>query len=119
MIGSGIKEIFVIQHCVDMRKSFDGLLSEARKLMLDPFDGECLVFIGRCKRRIKILFGDKFGLWVCSRRFEASAIKTDFRFLTEPSFVQVSEAELLMLLEGARFTVSERAKIWRPKENHL
>lgn len=96
MIGHNIKEIFVVQHQVDMRKSFDGLLSESRQLLLNPFEGDCVVFVGRCKRRIKILFGDKFGLWLCLRRFEGSAIKTEFRFLVDPCFVQISEAECLL-----------------------
>lgn len=114
MLNVPFREIFVVQHQVDMRKSFDGLLAEARQLLLSPYDGDVVVFVGKSKRIIKTLFGDNKGLWLVLRRFDAGALRTEFRFLVDPSFVQVTQAELMLLMEGSAYQITDRAPSWKP-----
>lgn len=98
---------------MDFRKGIDGLLAECYKIELNPYRGECVVFVHRSLRKIKVIGGDEKGLWLLLRRFEGGAIKKFFSFLLEPSFYQISQAELAMLLEGATFEITARASPWK------
>jgi transposase len=103
-----LRFIHLSQHRVDFRKSHDGLLAEAYKMDLDPFAGDVVLFVGRCRRRMKLLFADDTGLWVAFKRFNAESMKTRFRFLEEPQFNKISMAELQMFFEGAAYTIEKR-----------
>jgi hypothetical protein len=113
MLVSNIKEIFIAQHAVDFRKGADGLLAECYKVELNPYQGECVVFVHRSLRKIKVIGGDEKGLWVLLRRFEGGAIKKIFNFLLEPSFYEISQGELTLLLEGATFEIKAKAPPWK------
>ena len=55
----------------DMRKSFDSLQALVRDhLGLDAFAGHLFVFSSRRKDRVKILYWDRDGFAVWSKRFE-------------------------------------------------
>lgn len=113
MLLSNIKEIYIAQHAIDFRKGIDGLLSECYKIELNPYQGECVIFIHRSLRKIKVIGGDEKGLWLLLRRFEGGAMKKIFSFLLEPSFYQISQGELSMLLEGATIEVKARVDPWK------
>ena len=50
------QRIFLARAVVDMRKSFDSLVSLVRnQLGKDPFAGDVFVFVGRHRNRVKIL----------------------------------------------------------------
>ena len=56
---------------VDMRKSFNGLWSEAsEQLKEDPFSGALFVFTNKRRDRIKVLYWDGSGVWICAKRLE-------------------------------------------------
>ena len=117
MWATRIREIFIAQHCVDFRKGADGLLAECYHMELDPYQGDCVVFLHRSRRMLKVIGGDEFGVWVLLRRFEGGAMRELFPFLDNPCFVCASQAELAMLLEGATFEVTSKIKPWK-KETH-
>ena len=96
------------QHRVDFRRQHQGLLAEAYKLNLDPFCGDILIFIGKGKRRIKVLYADESGLWLSSKLFTTDYMKTKFNFLLNPSCNIISTAELAMLIEGTKYIVEKR-----------
>jgi hypothetical protein len=75
---------------------------------LDPFAGDVVLFIGRCRRRMKLLFADDSGLWLAFKRFNAETLKTRFRFLSDPQTNRISMAELQMFFEGKAYTVDRR-----------
>jgi transposase len=106
------KRILVAEYFVNFRKSHDGLLAEARKNGLDPFLGDVLVFLSRCRRKIKVLYSDKTGLWLSYKRFSAGTIKTKLKFLVEYSVKEITTAELSMLLEGNEYSLTKKAKEW-------
>jgi transposase len=103
-----LRFIHLAMHRVDFRKSHDGLLAEAYKMELDPFCGDVILFVGRCRRRMKLLFADHTGLWVAFKRFNAESMKTRFRFLVDAQFNKISMAELQMFFEGAAYTIEKR-----------
>ena len=102
--------VHVAMHKVDFRKSHDGLLAECYHMGLDPFAGDVVLFVGRCRRRMKLLFADESGLWLAFKRFNAESMKTHFRFLVDPQVTKISVAELQMFFEGSAYTVDKRLK---------
>src|SRR5438046_9930143 len=63
----------------DMRKSFDGLHALVREhLGLDAFAGELFVFASRRKGRVKIMYWDRDGLAMWSKRLEGGTYAVPF-----------------------------------------
>jgi transposase len=68
---SAATRVFVALDPVDMRKSFNGLYAYVRTVLgEDPVGGHLFVFANRLRNRVKILYWDGSGLWVCAKRLE-------------------------------------------------
>jgi transposase len=66
--------IFVALNPVDMRKSFNGLYAYVQTVLgQDPLTGHLFVFTNRLKNRVKVIYWDGSGLWVCAKRLERSS----------------------------------------------
>ena len=64
-------KVYLAVKPVDMRKSFNGLWSEAsEQLKEDPFSGALFVFTNKRHDRIKVLYWDGSGVWICAKRLE-------------------------------------------------
>ena len=107
-----VRRVWLAYHRVDFRKQERGLLAEVFSLGLDPFKGDLVIFIGRGRRVVKLLFADASGIWLGKKSFSAESMKTHFHFLSRPKIKAISPAELAMLLEGAAYQVSKRTKNW-------
>ena len=58
-----------------LRKSLDPLAGVVRSsLQLDPLSGHLFVFSNQRRHRVKILFCDKSGWWLCAHRLEAGTL---------------------------------------------
>ena len=58
----------------DMRKGFEGLYGLVRdQLQLEPLSGHIFIFSNAPRNRLKLLFWDGSGLWVCAKRLERGA----------------------------------------------
>src|SRR5260370_31576374 len=65
--------VYLCLTACDMRKSFDGLHALVREhLELDAFAGHLFVFASRRRDRVKILYWDRDGFAVWSKRLERS-----------------------------------------------
>ena len=54
-----------------MRKGFEGLYGMVRdRLQCDPLSGHVFLFANARRNRMKLVFWDGSGLWVCSKRLE-------------------------------------------------
>jgi transposase len=63
--------IFVAVGPTDMRKQFDGLIAAARDVLkADPLSGHVFAFGNRRRDRLKLLFFDRTGFWLCAKRLE-------------------------------------------------
>lgn len=113
MLPVTVRRVLLASHRVDFRRQHDGLLAEAYRIGAQPYDGDCIVFIRKDRTQIRVLVGDRYGLYLVSRRFEGGRLRMLLKFAEQPSAKTVSSGELSLLLEGSSFTVHKRAKAWR------
>lgn len=65
---------------VDMRKSFNGLYGLARgQFQEDPLSGALFVFISRRATQMKVLYFDRSGFCIWTKRLEAGRFIGDWR----------------------------------------
>lgn len=82
----------------DMRKSFDGLHAlVCRELQCDPLSGRLFVFVNRRGTQIKVLYFDRSGLCVWSKRLERGRFIGDWRAVRSR---EMDWTGLKLLLEG-------------------
>lgn len=96
---SSATRIFLACGVTDMRKSFNGLYALAKgHFDSDPVNGHLFLFSNRRRDRLKVLFWDGTGLWVCAKRLE----KGTFAWPEKPPArsVELTHAELQLLLGG-------------------
>ena len=87
---------------VDFRKQIDGLvLLIASQLSLNPTSGELFIFRNRQSNKVKLLWYDDNGFWLCYKRLEKGRLK----FPREDATVmELSRDQLSWLLSGLDFT---------------
>lgn len=110
ILGNRKSRIWLARHRVDFRRQHDGLLAEAYVMNLDPFSGDIVIFIGRHRRAIKVLYADPSGLWLSWKKFTMEAMKTQLQFLLEPTCESITSAELAMLMEGSSYTIGKKVR---------
>ena len=114
MFGWGpATRIFLAAGATDMRKGFDGLFGLVRdRLLCEPLSGHIFLFSNAQHNRLKLLFWDGSGLWVCAKRLE----KGRFRWLEAASGqtkVTLSHEELTLLLGGIDLAETRRRRWYR------
>ena len=91
-------KIFLITGATDMRKQFDSLAAiVSGTLKKDPHSGHVFVFCNRVRNRLKILYWDSNGFWVCAKRLERGTFTWPNG--SEDTYEMESE-ELSVLLAG-------------------
>jgi len=90
--------VFVATQPVDLRASFNRLFALTQSvLQQDPLSGHWFVFTNAERNRVKVLFWDGSGLWVCAKRLEKG--RFTWPRAGEPC-ARLRSAELLALLSG-------------------
>jgi transposase len=108
--GFGATRIFLACGTTDMRKGFDGLAVMAQQVLKQsPHSGAIFAFRGKRGDLVKLLWYDGQGLCLFSKRMDRG------RFVwpvTKEGSVNLSSAQLSMLLEGIDWRRPERT--WAP-----
>ena len=87
--------IFLCKEPVNMRKSFEGLGSVVEQLFPgELFSGSLFIFLNRTRNHIKVLFWDRDGFAIWSKRLEKGS------FACKAEKEVLDRREFLMLLEG-------------------
>ena len=119
MLGLGAAtRIYVAVGSTDMRKGFEGLYGLVRnQLGLDPLSGHLCLFCNKGRNRLKVLYWDGSGLWICAKRLERGRFSwpSDGEHSAR---VTLSQEELSLLLGGIDLTRTRR-KNWYRKEVEL
>src|SRR6266404_3650749 len=105
--------IYLAVGATDMRKGFNGLFGLVRdRLQCEPLSGHMFLFCNGQRNRLKLVFWDGSGLWVCAKRLE----KGKFRWPEvsgEQNKVQLSHEELALLLGGIDLRQAKRRRWYR------
>jgi len=95
----------------DMRKSFDGLYQLVREyLELDALAGHLFVFASRRRDRLKILYWDRDGFAVWSKRLEDGTYAIPLAEGTEERRREITAQELGAILSGIDLNQAKRRK---------
>ena len=104
-------KIWIAAGVTDLRRGFDGLSAQVQNtLQQQPFSCHIFAFRGRRGDIVKLLWWDGDGLCLFAKRLERG------RFIwpkVESGTVQLSRAQLSMLLEGIDWRRVERT--WTPE----
>jgi transposase len=120
MFGIGpATRIYLAVGATDMRKGFNGLHGlVCDRLQLEPRSGHLFLFCNQSRNRLKILFWDGNGLWVCAKRLERGRFSWP-QEETQGERVRLTHEELTLLLGGIDLERT-RAKNWyRYEEKNL
>jgi len=97
----------------DMRKQVDGLVALAKHhLGHDPLSGHGFVFVNRRRTQMKLLYFDRDGFCIWSKRLEQGQFGV--RHGQHPESVALSRTEFEGLLEGLDLEIRKRRKRWSP-----
>ena len=108
-VGSATR-IYVAAGSTDMRKGFEGLYGLVRdRLDCDPLSGHVFLFANAQRNRLKLLFWDGSGLWVCAKRLEKGRFTWP---MTKEGTITLTPAQMSMLLEGLEWRFPQ--KTWAP-----
>lgn len=110
--------VYVSVHPTNMHKSFDGLSALVRGVMgRDPMSGHLFVFLGRRGDQVKVLYWDRSGYCVWSKRLERGRFSTRWWRPGPDGVVEMESAELCLLLEGMDLSWARRRKRWKQNES--
>ena len=114
MFGWGsATRIYLAAGATDMRKGFEGLYGLARdRLQCEPLSGHVFVFANAQRNRLKLLFWDGSGLWVCAKRLEKGRFHWPKVAREQPKIV-LSHEELTLLLGGLDLMETKRRRWYR------
>jgi transposase len=98
--------IYVAAQPTDLRRSFDTLAETTRGVLgEDPFSGHLFVFFNRARNRVKLLWWDRTGFWLCHKRLERGTFRVAW---TGQGAVLMEAPELALILEGIELRGARR-----------
>jgi transposase len=106
--------VYLCLSACDMRKSFDSLHALVRDyLELDAYAGHLFVFTSRRRDRVKILYWDRDGFAVWSKRLEEGTYAMPSAESAEERRREITAQELAALLSGIDLKRATRRKRYR------
>jgi transposase len=103
--------IYVATGAVDMRKGFCGLEGLIReRLECDPTSGHIFLFSNARRNRLRLVFFDGSGLWVCSKRMERGTLRWPEG---SGNKVQLTGEQFALLVGGIDLTQTRERKWYR------
>jgi transposase len=117
-LGAG-RRVYLVSGPTDMRKSFDGLSGVVRSALKgDPKSGDLFVFCNRLRNRLKVLYVDESGVWVCAKRLERGTFKWPSPSAADERRVEMRSEELALLLGGLD-AKELKARAWKRETRSL
>ena len=105
--------MFVATERVDGRKGIDGLSALVRSQFAEnPLSGTMFVFFSRRADRVRVLYWDRDGYVLITKRLEKGTYRLPWR--AEQGRVVIEAAELLLVLEGIELRGAGRRARWSP-----
>ena len=102
---------------VDLRAGFDPLAHHVRELIaLDPLSGALFLFFNRRANRAKVLCFTSTGYYLVYKRLEHGRLRLPRAVTAGAHRLEMSAAELALVLEGVDLRGAPRARGWAPVE---
>ena len=121
MIGLGRHvPVYAFGERVDMRKSFDTLSAIVREhIKRDVLEGALYVFVGKDRRRAKVLYWDGTGLCVLAKRMEKGKFAAPWE--KKKPVLEWTTSELALFLEGSELVgrVPLSPPVWTRAERRV
>jgi transposase len=109
--------VFIGLDPIDMRRSFDALAAQvSARLARDPLDGHLYCFVNRARTMMKVLFFDRSGYCILYKRLEVGTFTLP-KAPAEGKGVELSPAELGLILEGIDLSAATRRKRYQRAED--
>lgn len=107
--------IFVATAPCDMRKQIDGIaLLVEQTLQHEPRSGHLFVVFNRRGDHARILFWDRHGYCLFSKRLERGRFRLPWEREPADGTVEMEAAELALILEGIDLRGARRRPRWSP-----
>src|SRR5262245_3653745 len=107
--------VFVATQSVDGRKGADSLMVLVRDVFQhDPLSGHLFVFFSRRCDRVRIVYWDRNGIAMWSKRLERGRFRPAFAADGALSANAVEFVELALVLEGIDLAGARRRPRWQP-----
>ena len=112
MFGLGAAtRIYLATGNVDMRLGYDGLHAlVSRVLKQDPLSGHLFLFSNRRRDRLKVMYFDGSGIWVCAKRMEGGRLHWP---TSDTGRVQLTHEEFALLIGGIDLIATRKRKWYR------
>ena len=108
-------KVYLAVDPVDMRKGVDALANVVRNVIREePMSGHLFVFRGRRHHMLRVLFWDRNGWALYTKRLERGGFHLPVTVAEGAQRVEVDAAELMLMLEGIDLRGAKRHVRWRP-----
>lgn len=109
---------YIATEPVDMRKSFNTLADHVQfYLGRNPLSGDAFVFIGKRRNRLKILFWEPSGYWLCNKRLEKGTFSRKLFINSPGKDLVITQSQWHNLLEGIDIISSKKLKRFKGIKN--
>jgi transposase len=106
--------IYLAAGATDLRQGFNGLTSRAQTIWAaDPLSGHLFLFTNKHRNRLKILWWDGSGLWLCTKRLEKGRFSWPEASVEGSQGLTLDAQELALLVGGIDLTQTRRKEWWR------
>ena len=105
--------IYLAAGATDLRQGFNGLTSRAQTIWsADPLSGHLFLFTNKQRNRLKVLWWDGSGLWLCTKRLEKGRFSWPEASEGSES-ITLDSQELALLVGGIDMAQTRRKNWWR------
>ncbi len=108
----GDLKIWLCTQPTDMRRSFDGLSAQVKRMLKDePQSGALFVFINRRRTQMKCLYYEPGGYCVWAKRLEQGQFALSNRSTTVKK--SLTQTEFMSLIEGLDLIIKRQRKRYK------
>jgi transposase len=109
--------LFVATQPVDGRKGADSLMVLVRDVFRqDPFRGHLFVFFSKRCDRIRIVYWDRNGIALWTKRLEKGRFRPEFSRDGTLTASSIEAAELMLIVEGIELKGARHRARWQPRK---
>lgn len=110
--------VFVATQPIDGRKGADSLMVIVRDVFRhDPLTGHLFVFFSKRCDRVRIVYWDRNGIAMWSKRLEKGRFRPTFSTDGKLGASAIESAELALIVEGIDLAGARRRPRWEPTRN--